>query len=243
METIPYRNTKLNIKTFPKGTLLFRLVERPIDDRRGVLLKDGTRCLTPNYNVYFYPNPFAGKMALEKWLAHYKTMTVYILTKDVKVLWLLKPSKYTRTTKNTRKNFIKRCSLVPKGCLPRKGESYNPCMSDTMIAKYPDIVGMVSLSPNDAKRTRQRLPRSTRKIRSYFKSAVDDMGIESVPEIILHPLAKRPASDVIVSDNDVLENNYTLLRTIPVDSIEKITKFMDEHAVYNPDTFFYNYKE
>lgn len=243
METIPYRNTKLHVKTFPKGTLLFRLVKRPLDDQRGVLLKDGTRCLTPNYNVYFYPNPFVGKMALEKWLSDYKTVTVYILTKDVKVLWLLKPSKYTRTTKNTRKNFIKKCSLVPQGCLPRKGDSYNPCLSDTMVAKYPDVVGMVSLSPNDAKRTRQKVPRATRKIRSYFKNAVDNMGIDSVPEIILHPLAKRPAKDVTVSDKDVLENNYKLLTTIPVDSVEKMTRFMDEHAVYNPDTFFYNYKE
>jgi predicted RNA-binding protein associated with RNAse of E/G family len=112
-----------------------------------------------------------------------------------------------------------------------------------MIAKYPDVVGMVSLSPNDAKRIRQNVPRATRKIRSYFKNAVDDMRIESVPEIILHPLAKRPAKDVIVSEKDVLENNYKLLRSIPVDSVEKMTTFMDEHAVYNPDTFFYNYKE
>lgn len=243
METIPYRNTKLHVQTFPKGTLLFRLVKRPLDDLRGVEREDGTRCLTPNYNVYFYPNPFAGKLALDKWLAEYKTVTVYVLTKDVKVLWLLKPSKYTRTTKNTRRNFIKRCSAVPLGCLPRKGESYNPCLSDTIISKYPDIVGIVALAPNDARRIREKLPRATRKVRSYFKNATDDMKIESVPELILHPLATRPAKDVIVSEGDKLENNYKQLKTIPVDSVEKLTNFMDKHAIYNPDTFFYTYKE
>jgi len=243
METVPYRKTKLNVKTFPAGTLLFRLVLRPEDDLRGVRLKDGTRCLTPNYNVYFYPNPFAGKMALGKWLAQYKTVTIYVLTRDVKVLWLLKPSKYTRTTKNTKRNFIKKCSDVPQGCLPKKGESFNPCLSNTMVEKYPDIVGMVSLSPNDARRIRESLPRATRKIRSYFHSATDNMKIESVPEIILHPLSKRPAKDVITSDNDMLENNYKQLRSIPTDSIEKLTQFMDKHAVYNPETFFYTYKE
>ena len=243
METIPYRNTKLHVQTFPKGTLLFRLVKTPLDDQRGVLLKDGTRCLTPNYNVYFYPNPFAGKLALEKWLSDYKTVSVYILTKNVKVLWLLKPSKYSRATKSTRKNFIKWCSLVSKGCLPRKGDSYNPCLSDSMIAKYPEIVGIVSISLTDGLRINRSLTRTTRKVKSYFKNASDNLGVDSVPELILHPLAKRPAKDVIVSDKDVLENNYKLLKTIPVDKVEKLTKFMDEHTVYNPDTFFYNYKE
>jgi hypothetical protein len=243
METIPYRNTKLHVRTFPKGTLLFRLVKQPKDDLRGVLLEDGTRCITPNYNVYFYPNPFAGKMALDKWLAKYKTVRIYVLTKDIKVLWLLNPSKYTRTTKNTRRNFIKRCSLVPKGCLPRQGESYNPCLSDTMISKYPEIVGIVALAPNDSRRIRERLPGATRKIRSYFRSAKDSMNIESVPELILHPLTTRPAKDVIVSESDVLQNNYKQLKSIQVESIEKLTSFMDKHATYNPDTFFYTYKE
>jgi len=243
MESVQYRKTNLNVQIFPKGTLLFRLVKQPTDDVRGVLVKEGTRCITPNYNVYFYPNPFAGKMALEKWLAEYKTVTVYVLTKDVKVLWLLSPSKYTRTTKNTKRNFIKKCSSVPKGCLPRKGDSYNPCLSDTMVAKYPDIVGIVSLSPNDARRIREKLPRATRKVRSYFRSAKDNLKIESVPELILHPLAKRPAKDVLVSETDVLENNYKQLKTIPVDNLDTLTEFMDKHAVYNPDTFFYNYKE
>jgi hypothetical protein len=243
METVPYRRTKLSVKTFPAGTLLFRLVQRPIDDTRGVLLKDGKRCITPNYNVYFYPNPFAGKLALEEWLSKYKNVTVYVLTKDVKVLWLLKPSKYTRTTKNTQRNFIKKCSLVPRGCLPRSGDSYNPCLSNTIIEKYPDIVGMVSLSPNDARRIRAKLPRSTRKIQSYFHSATDELKIESVPELILHPLAKRPSKDVIVSEGDKLENNYKQIKSISTDNVSKLVDFMDKHAVYNSETFFYTYKE
>ena len=65
METIRYRNTEILVKTIPKNTLLFRLPKNIEDDFKGVKLPDGTRCLTPNYNVYFHPNPFAGSIALE----------------------------------------------------------------------------------------------------------------------------------------------------------------------------------
>lgn len=243
METVPYRRTKLSVRTFPAGTLLFRLVQRPTDDLRGVLLPDGTRCITPNYNVYFYPNPFAGKLALEQWLSQYKNVTVYILTKDVKVLWLLKPSKYSRGTKDTKRNFIKKCSLVPRGCLPQKGDWYNPCLSDTMIEKYPDIVGMVALAKQDSIKMQSNLSRKTKKIRSYFHSATDELKNKSVPELILHPLAKRPSKDVIVSEGDKLENNYKQIKSISTDNISKLVDFMDKHAVYNSETFFYTYKE
>ncbi|NDB83017.1 MAG: hypothetical protein EB127_09810, partial [Alphaproteobacteria bacterium] len=97
MEEIPYRNTKLLLQTIPKGTLLFRLVKRPLDDTRGVPLDDGTRCIIPNYNVFFYPNPFVVKLTIGKWIknedvGHY--IYVYTLTNDIKVLKLIKPSKY-----------------------------------------------------------------------------------------------------------------------------------------------------
>ena len=57
MEEIPYRNTKILIQTIPKGTLIFRAAEAVENDLRGVPLGDGTRCIIPNFNVFFYPNP------------------------------------------------------------------------------------------------------------------------------------------------------------------------------------------
>jgi len=242
METIPYRRTKLHIRTIPKGTLLFRIVKRPIDDLRGVKLEDGTRCLTPNYSVYFYPNPWAGKMALDLWVTTEKTVKVYMLTKDIKILWLLKPSKYSRIAKNTRRIFVKQCSKVPQGCLPKKGVGYNPCFSETMIKKYPDVVGYAAIAPNDARRLNEKL-RETRKLHKYFREAEDEFGSHSVPEIALHPLTSRPSKDVITKDSDVLENNYKLIKVLPANEWDVLTKYMDDHAVYNPDTFFYTYKE
>jgi hypothetical protein len=239
MEEILYRNTKIPIKTIPKGTLLFRIVENPEDDFRGVKLEDGTRCIIPNYNVFFYPNPFMGNISIDSHLQEtQQTMYVYKLVKDVKVISLISPSKYSRRTRNTKRNFIKKCSNVPKGCMPRPLADYDPCLSDTIIKKYPDVVGIISIAISDNKRAKKRM---TQKLKKYFKETTDARGISGVPEIMLHPLTVRPSSNVIVHDKDVLENNYEQVTKFSRFDIQRGQKFMDQHAIYNPDTFFYTY--
>jgi hypothetical protein len=96
MDEIPYGKTEFLVKTIPRGTLLFRLTKAPKNDIRGVPRKDGRRCILPNHNVFFYPNPFVGKYALSDWVTSkaFPTITVFILKHDVKVIWLLDPSKY-----------------------------------------------------------------------------------------------------------------------------------------------------
>ena len=246
MEEIPYRNTKLLLQTIPKGTLLFRLVKRPLDDTRGVPLDDGTRCIIPNYNVFFYPNPFAAKLALGRWLKVEDKgdyMHIYTLVHDIKVLKLIKPSKYSRGHKGTKRNFIKGCSTVPKGCMPRSLSTYDPCLSDTVISKYPEVVGILGISTADSRDLRKSLKKTSKRIKSFFKMTEDSAGNRGIPELVLHPLVKRPSSQIIVKDTDVLENNYKLLTKIDVNNEARLLKFMDQHAVYNPDTFYYNYTE
>jgi hypothetical protein len=246
MEEIPYRSTKLLIQTIPKGTLLFRLVKRPTDDTRGVPLDDGTRCIIPNYNVFFYPNPFTAQLVLEKWVKREglgNTMYVYILSRDIKVIRLLQPSKYSRGSKATKRNFIKSCSKVPKGCMPNSLSYYDPCLSDTIIQKYPDVVGLMGIPSGDSKRLKKTLHKTSKRVQSFFKLAEDSMGVKGVPELVLHPLVRRPTEDIIVHENDILENNYTLLTKFNIRDEAKILKFMDDHTVYNPDTFFYTYTE
>lgn len=239
METVLYRRKKLEVKTIPKGTLLFRLVESPEDDVRGVPLADGTRCLTPNQNVFFYPNPFVAKLALAGWVNNFKTVTVYKLVRDVKVLWLLLPSKNTRAMKSTKRNFITRCSNVPKGCLTKPRNPYDPCLSSTLIKKYPDIVGMASIAITDAARLKENLKRnSTRRVRKYMKPAKDASGVESVPELSLHPLSQRPQKDVIVHEGDVLDNNYQKVGQYNLADEATLSKLLDS-AHFNPETFFY----
>ena len=246
MEEIPYRNTKLLLQTIPKGTLLFRLVKRPLDDTRGVPLDDGTRCIIPNYNVFFYPNPFVVKLTIGKWIknedvGHY--IYVYTLTNDIKVLKLIKPSKYSRGHKGTKRNFIKTCSTVPKGCMPQSLSTYDPCLSDTVISKYPEVVGIMGIPAADSRNLRKSLKKTSKRIKNLFKLTEDSAGNKGIPELVLHPLVKRPSQQLIVKDTDVLENNYKLLTKIDINNEAKLLKFMDKHATYNPDTFYYNYTE
>ena len=240
MEEISYRRSKLLVQTIPKGTLLFRLVKFPSDDTRGILRKDGTRCITPHSNVFFYPNPFVGKIVLEEWFKEMKDIHVYILKKDVKVLRLLSPSQQNRFAMRTKRNFIRPCNKVPKGCLPRTGTEYDPCMGDLLTKKHPEIVGILSLSAGDAIRLRKQ-KQKTRRNSKYYHTAKDSTGFEGIPELILHPLTSRPQKDIIVKEGDVLETNFELMKTYSLSDEDQIRSFMDKHTVYDPATYFYRY--
>lgn len=248
-DVIFYRRTPIMVKTIPKGTLLFRLTKSVKDDTRGYPKKDGTRCILSNHNVFFYPNPFVGKLALSEFIKakEYPTISVYILKEDVKVVWLLKPSKFSRTEKNKKRTFLKRCSTIRQGCVDRvqlKGSHapYNPCFSDGLIEKYPDVVGIMAIAVGDMKRIKEGMKSKTPG-KKFFHFAEDSNENSSIPELILHPLKKRPSKDVIVHPGDSLETNYKFLTHINSSRESDLTNFMNRHAVYNPETYFFTYKE
>jgi hypothetical protein len=248
METILWRRKKIEVKTIPKGTILFRLIKHPENDTRGIPLEDGTRCITPNQNIFFYPEPFTGKLTWETWLKSkgnwvggLKTIIVYELTHDVKILWLLLPSKNTRGAKATERNFIKRCSTIPQGCLPKARNTFDPCVSDTIVKKYPEIVGMIGIANADSVLLRKGMKRNrkmTQRVQKYMHFAKDANRANSTPELILHPLVRRPAKDVIVHEGDVLENNYKQIGVYNLEDEQALKNFMAK-LHYNPDTFFY----
>lgn len=245
METVLYRRSKLLVKTIPKGTLLFRLVKNSEDDLRGVKLEDGKRCITPNYNVFFHPNPFIGYLMYHD---EFKEMGdiihIYILIHDVKVLLLVNPSQYNRLDyKRKKRIFMKPCSTVKKGCLPKEGKPYDTCLSKSIIENHPEIVGSLAISAGDQKYYRKALKRGiNHKTLRTFKNAKDSFGVVGVPELSLHPLTKRPSKDMILNENDKVQNNYRLLKKLKYNE-KDLQSFMQKHAEYDPDTYFYTYKE
>jgi hypothetical protein len=250
MDHILYRKAQIPVKTIPKGSLLFRLSKSVADDTRGYPKADGTRCILSNHNVFFYPNPFVGKLALSEFVRSkdYPKMTVYALTHDVKVIWLLDPSPFSRVDKNKKRNFMKRCSTARKGCVDKPSirgshAPFNPCLSDTIIEKYPEVVGIMAIAFGDMERIQKGLPRKTMRVRKFFKMATDSAKNRSIPELILHPLTRRPSKDLIVKSEDKLETNYRELIKLDAFNEDKLSSFMERHAVYNPETFFYSYKE
>jgi hypothetical protein len=251
METVTYRRQPVPVQTIPKGTLLFRLTKNPRNDIRGIPREDGQRCILPNHNVFFYPNPFVPKVALTASAlpaSRIDVITVFVLKRDVKVIWLLNPSLFSRKDKNRKRFFMKRCSTIKKGCVDKKRVHglhgpYNPCLSDTFLEKYPDIVGMIGVAEGDVPNIQEGYKKKTRKVRKHFNFATDSVGITSIPELILHPLKQRSTKDVLVKPGDVLESNYAELTTLNPHDEESLLKFMRNHAEYNPDTFFYMYKK
>ena len=249
METVPYKHTELLVKTIPKGTLLFRLTKSSKTDVRGVMKEDGTRCILPNHNVFFYPNPFVGKYALSEFVKSkdFPEITVFILNHDVKVFWLLDPSKYSRKDKNRKRFFMKRCSTVKQGCVDKKRVQglhapYNPCLSDTIIKKYPNIVGMMGIAFGDAERVNTAFRNKTVRNKQYYNFAKDSSGTQSIPELILHPLSQRNQTPLIVKSGDRLNGNYSELIRLPTQDESVLADFMEKHAVYNPDTYTYLFK-
>jgi hypothetical protein len=245
MESVPYRNTKLDVKVIPKGTLLFRLTSNPENDIRGVPLADGSRCIAPHSKVFFYPNPFAAELAFQKYLNEFdKNVYVYILTHDIKVFNLIHPSAYSRRDKTRKRSFLKRCSTVKQGCLPRKLNEYDACFSDTIIKKYPSIVGYLGNVNKDAIAMKRNLAKpENSKYKKYFHFTTDSADVLSVPELAIYPLRERSDKNIIVSESDSLANSYKLLKKFSRNDKKSIMTFMDKHAVFDPDTFYVTYKE
>ena len=241
METIPYRRSKLIVKTIPKGTLLFRLLKNQENDMRGVPIADGMRCLTPNFNVYFYPNPFAAEIAFESYLHEFdEKIYVYILNKDIKVISLINPSQYSRGDKYRKNFFITRCSTRKQGCLPRPQRQYDACFSDTIVKKFPEIVGTIAIARKDSLSIKKKLvQQKNATVRRFFKNTAEDvLGTKGVPELAIHPLVLRPPKDVITKEGDILETNYRLLTKFNRNDRKSIINFMDTKTVYDPDTFY-----
>jgi hypothetical protein len=84
--------------------------------------------------------------------------------------------------------------------------------------------------------------KKTQRIGKYFKYASDSRVVRGVPELILHPLKKRPEKDLVTTDNIDLENNYEQIGSFLRTDISRMEKFMDKHAEYNPNSYFFTYR-
>ena len=142
---------------------------------------------------------------------------------------------------------MKRCSTVKQGCVDKKRVQglhapYNPCLSDTIIKKYPNIVGMMGIAFGDAERVNTAFRNKTVRNKQYYNFAKDSSGTQSIPELILHPLSQRNQTPLIVKSGDRLNGNYSELIRLPTQDESVLADFMEKHAVYNPDTYTYLFK-
>jgi hypothetical protein len=242
MEVVTYKKHKIYLDTIPKGTLLFRVTSKPIDDFVGVDVGNET-CIPTQYNVFFYLDPFVS-IILEKWFVGIPNIEVYELETDVKVVLLLKPSSHTRgdAKTKTRKTFMVPCNKTRKSCL--KGRSYDPCFEEDFLKKFPHVVGYIGLSRKDSSILEAKLKTSLKDVVDYISIAEDDRGVKGPPELVLYPLQKRKIDDIHIEDSERWSQdkkfNYKHVKSIPRTQ-QDLKLFIDTHTSRDPNTGYYTY--
>lgn len=230
---VKYGNTNIPVIKIPKGTLLFRAVENPASDYEGV-----ENCIPPHYSVFFYYSPFVVD-GIPEWYKDIPNMQVYVTLHDLKIVSLLSPSKFTRASRLTKKQFMVPCNKTRKACL--KPRAYDPCFRDTFLEKNPSLVGWTALGNNDVKSYKQSVANGVLGNRiDYVPFAQDARGISGPPEIALYPLKTRHVTDIPPPKNKELFNyehigSYSRKGTT-------LLEFMQKHAEPVTGKWYYKYK-
>lgn len=242
MEIVNYKKHKIYLDTIPKGTLLFRVVPEKEDDFTGVSV-GYKKCIPPQYNVFFYFNPFVTE-SQPRWYESIKTMEVYELEKDVKVVLLLKPSPHTRgdsryKTKKT-KTFMITCNKTRKSCL--KGRPYDPCFEEEFIKKFPNVVGYIGVGRNDSLELKAYMKTSLKPVIDYIQIEEDNRGVTGTPELVLYPLQERTQEDIVISNPDewiqTQHFNYKHLKSLPHNQ-KDLLNFIQNHTIRDQNTGYY----
>jgi hypothetical protein len=230
---VTYGKTKIPIITIPKGTLLFRAVENPESDFTGV-----NNCFSPQYNVFFYFSPFVVD-GIPEWYSKIPEMQVYIATHNLKVVSMLSPSKFTRGSRLTKKQFVVSCNKTRKSCLTPR--SYDPCFRDSFLEKNPSLMGYTALGNNDIRAFNLSVKEGLLDNKlQYIHKKKDATGLEGPPELAIYPLKKRHMTDIQPpADKNLF--NYQHVRSITRTGNE-LEKFMNQHAELVGSKWYYRYK-
>ena len=178
----------------PKGTLMFRGFDSTstlTSDFAGILNQDNF-CLRENFNVFFYPFPFVANTVKE-----YKYLTIYVTTRDVKILNLILPSKFNHGQRAHNRGGIVSCDSINVGCNVA-GFHYDACVD---YKKVPyDVTGMLAISQIDARQLKLLRRIFEKWSNKYFATYKDSRGAVGVPEIVLHPRMDKTVRTEAISD-------------------------------------------
>jgi len=230
---VKYGNTKIPVIKIPKGTLLFRAVLNPESDYEGV-----DNCFPPQYNVFFYYSPFVVD-GIPEWYHRIPNMQVYVTTHDLKIVSLISPSKFTRGTRLTKKQFMVPCNKTRKACLQPR--AYDPCFRESFLEKHPTLLGWTALGNNDVKAYKESVQKGLLGDREkYVHFVSDSRGIVGPPELAIYPLKKRYMEDIQPpKDTDLF--NYQHIASISRNGHD-LEDFMNQHAEKVEGKWYYVYK-
>jgi hypothetical protein len=233
-----FKKNKVSLITIPKDTLLFRVVEDWTTDFKGVKV-NGYYCVPPQYNVFFYFDPFTGG-ASKHW-EKIKDIQVYKTTAPLKIVSLISPSKINRGSRMTKGKVIKSCNKTRKSCL--KGRDYDPCFDEDFLQKNPSIVGSIGLGRSDTLKTNKEIENGLlTDVKDYIHVVKDMRGIEGPPELALYPFRKRYSDEVKDADMEKEDYNYERVETLPRNK-DAIKDFLAKNAERVTRKWYYRLKE
>lgn len=198
----------------PKGTILFRGTnEDPVENFYGIASpKTGKYHLHSNYNVFFYPHPFASKTIG----ISYDNDNIYVLTNDVEIVMAIEPSVNTRANR-LQEGYLVNCDLkyIESTHEAIEGRNYDACFNPEFIKQHPEIVGYIGLAKQDTEAHLSRnytRPIFQRKYWTYFRDANGSVGI---PEIVLYPLNRRSPRELVMAlgEETPYPHNYKRIKS------------------------------
>ena len=241
MDYVEFEGTQVPIITIPKNTLLFRATEHTETDYVGRDLGKGKLCIPPNFNVFFYYTPFA--IDSVKWYDKIKDIEVCVTTKDIKVVSLISPSKYTRSSRFEDQPFLLPCNSdkLKKACF--KTREADPCFRDSFLEEFEDVIGWTALAKKDADQLMAAIKRgSLKKYAKYIPLVKDDRGVEGTAEVVLYPLTKRQTESIYIEHPESFKGNsdfnYRYITSLNRNCDDR-EKFMRQHAVLKNGMFQY----
>jgi hypothetical protein len=246
-----FEGKKSYIFTIPKGTILFRHVYGEndyINDYLGTYDKLNNKyTLSPDKATYFYFYPYVRdtNKYFNDMILNNSTMMTYITSKDVNVLLLIKPSKYTKSRKN-KSNAIISCKDTAS-CEGIAGFERDICSNPKFKEENPDIVGRINLGYGDNLDLKNAIESGKfndfKKFIAFFRNADNRSGVF---EVSLFPKIKNtdkcietkldlPGYDWIVKHLE--EFNYFPLLIFPHNLYEKgeLYKFLIDS--FNPEGY------
>lgn len=197
LKTIKYKGDDVNIITLPKGTILFRGYNEEkniIDDYVGFRREapeDNETIIPEDYNVFFYPYPFA----VEEYFSNFKTFVIMALQYDVQIVSQVYPSTNTHDDMYRDYGYVKPCKARP----------YDPCLTADFMKEYPKVVGQIGLFPGDVKAMNDIYSDKVETFK-YWKNFMDYNGYVGVPEVILYPFKERQKKKTFTEKDKTFES-------------------------------------
>jgi hypothetical protein len=234
-----FEGKKSTILTIPKGTILFRHVyktDNPINDFLGKYNeKEDKYTLSPDQYIYFYFYPYirdTNKFVSSE-IQDISTMITYVTTRDINILLLIKPSKYSKS-KRFRSNTISLCN-EKIDCEGQKGFETDICFKEKFREENSDILGNISIKYSDNIDLKEAIKSGKfndfKKFIAFFKNVNNNLG---VPEIALYPRIKNTdkciETKLDIPGYDWIKKNFEEFNYFPL--------LVQPHKLYEKGDFY-----